>query len=162
MVLLKQITKALEMFFLVCLLCSSPSDDMLVTDAKFPLSAVLFRAAASFILLTFAMRPVFLPFLNDAVSPGSVVWAENGESAKQHFIFFLKTPAKSKKKKNTEVLSNESEKHDSSLLSRCQKNVSTTELLPLLSVLLPAFIMNLTGLHNEAIIDSSLPARQWN
>lgn len=48
------------------------------------------------------------------------------------------------------------------LLSLCQKNVSATELVPPLSVLPPAFIMNLTGLHNEAIIDSSFPARQWN
>lgn len=86
--LLKQVTKELGVFFLVCPLSSSPSDDTLKTGAKFLLRALLFQATASFILLMFAMRPVFFPTLNDAVSPGSVVWAENGESAKQHFIFF--------------------------------------------------------------------------
>lgn len=97
--LLKQVTKTLVMFFLVSLLSSSPSDDTLKTDAKFLLPALLFRVAASFILLTFAKRPAFFPFLNDAVSPPAVSCGQRTAKVQSSISSFLKPPAKRKKNK---------------------------------------------------------------
>lgn len=158
--LLKQVTKALEMLFFVCPLCSYASDDTLKTYANCQLRALLFSGRRELHSSHVCNETCFLPSLKRCRLPRQCRVGREWHKCKTAFHLFLNRLQKGKKK--TEVLSNESEKHDSSLLSLCQKNVSTTELLPPLSVLLPAFIMNLTGLHNEAIIDCSLPARQWN